>query len=202
MDNTKLQSPRQIKTQETISKIVSAAASIIESGNLDDLTVKNVCKLSGVSNGVFFHYFKSKTDLVVQYMHEGYNKYISDYPFNPVSSDPIDDIIYYYIHNMRYCEDIGVAFIHYYYSTDNKALIGRDETHLVTGPCYDNVISLVQECLDSGYFSRDSSAFEITADLGMLVKGVIFEWAVCDGSFDPEKYIDKMCRIYLNSLRS
>lgn len=202
MDNHDLTTPRQTKSKETVARIVSAAAAIIESGNLENLTVKNVCRLAGISNGVFFHFFKSKNDLIVLYMHEGYEQYIVTHPFAPTSPDIADQIVYYYLHNMRYCEGIGVEFIHHYYSTDNKALIGRDEKNLITGPCYDHVISLVRQGLQTGYFETDSSAFEITADLGMLVKGVIFEWALCDGNFDAEKYIEKMCRIYLDHLKT
>lgn len=197
-----LSSPREVKSKETVERIVSAATSIIESGDLSKLTVKNVCKLAGVSNGVFFHFFKSKNDLIIQYMHDGYEKYIAENPFDPTGTDIIDRIIYFYIHNVKYCQNIGVEFIHYYYTTENKALAGRDIKNLVTGPCYDNVIALVRQGQETGYFKNDCSAFEITADLGMLVKGVIFEWALCEGNFDVERYIDKMCRIYLNSIRT
>ena len=61
--HTELSSPREVKSKETVERIVSAATSIIDGGDLSKLTVKNVCKLAGVSNGVFSLFqFKERFD--------------------------------------------------------------------------------------------------------------------------------------------
>lgn len=195
------QTKRDKKSFETMQKIFDTATYIIENEGLNQLTVKNICMLSGISNGTFFHYFQTKEELIIKYMHDGYDKYIQSHPFELKDGEYINNIIGLYLHNIQYCKTLTIEFIKCYYSADNKALNARNTDDIITGPCYDNVINQIKNAQKAGYFSQSESAFDITADLGMLVKGIIFEWAICDGKFDVDQNIKRFLLLFLNSIK-
>ena len=51
------------KSKETKEKIFQAAKEIIQKSGYENLSIKNICEKAGVSNGSFYHHFKTKDDL-------------------------------------------------------------------------------------------------------------------------------------------
>ena len=63
-------SRQQLKSQETKAKIFCAAKHILEKKGYEQLSIKNICEEAGVSNGSFYHHFKTKDDLLSYYIEE------------------------------------------------------------------------------------------------------------------------------------
>lgn len=63
-------SKQQQKSLETKNRIFSAAKSILQRKGYDALSIKNICEEAGVSNGSFYHHFKTKDDLLSYYIEE------------------------------------------------------------------------------------------------------------------------------------
>ena len=57
-------SKQQKKSQETKEKIFQAAKKILQKSGYEKLSIKNICEEAGVSNGSFYHHFKTKDDLL------------------------------------------------------------------------------------------------------------------------------------------
>ena len=62
-------SKQQIKSRETRAKIFQAAKRILQKQGYEQLSIKNICEEAGVSNGSFYHHFKTKDDLL-SYTHK------------------------------------------------------------------------------------------------------------------------------------
>ena len=60
-------SRQQQKSRETKEKIFKAAKRILQKGGYEELSIKNICEEAGVSNGSFYHHFKTKDDLLSYY---------------------------------------------------------------------------------------------------------------------------------------
>ena len=56
-------SRQQKKSKETKARIFHAAKTILRKQGYDQLSIKNICDEAGVSNGSFYHHFKTKDDL-------------------------------------------------------------------------------------------------------------------------------------------
>ena len=65
------------KSKETKEKIFQAAKEIIQKSGYENLSIKNICEKAGVSNGSFYHHFKTKDDLLSYYIED-------QPPINPV----------------------------------------------------------------------------------------------------------------------
>ena len=65
MEETTGLSKQQKKSMETKEKIFKAAKRILQRSGYETLSIKNICEEAGVSNGSFYHHFKTKDDLII-----------------------------------------------------------------------------------------------------------------------------------------
>ena len=63
-------SKQQLKSMETKARIFNAAKRILKKSGYEQLSIKNICEEAGVSNGSFYHHFKTKDDLLSYYIEE------------------------------------------------------------------------------------------------------------------------------------
>lgn len=56
------------KGKTTQKKIFDAAIELINKYGYEQTTIIDICKLSGVSNGSFYHHFRSKDDILIRYV--------------------------------------------------------------------------------------------------------------------------------------
>ena len=61
-------SKQQLKSRETRAKIFQAAKRILQKQGYEQLSIKNICEEAGVSNGSFYHHFKTKDDILSYYI--------------------------------------------------------------------------------------------------------------------------------------
>ena len=70
MKETAELSKQQLKSKETKERIFQAAKTILQKSGYENLSIKNICEEAGVSNGSFYHHFKTKDDLLSYYIEE------------------------------------------------------------------------------------------------------------------------------------
>ena len=119
--NDKELSRQQLKSKETKARIFQAAKDILRKKGYEELSIKNICEEAGVSNGSFYHHFKTKDDLLSYYIEEqpNINPDLLDLPAD--AKDAKETIIYVYINYVRYCEELGVEFMSNYYTPKNQS---------------------------------------------------------------------------------
>ena len=109
-------SKQQLKSKETKAKIFRAAKHILQKKGYEQLSIKNICEEAGVSNGSFYHHFKTKDDLLSYYIEEqpSINPEFLDLPSN--SAEAKEAIVRVYLNYVHYCEELGVVFMSNYYT--------------------------------------------------------------------------------------
>ena len=107
--NTKTElSKQQKKSQETKEKIFQAAKKILQKNGYEKLSIKNICEEAGVSNGSFYHHFKTKDDLLSYYI-EDQPTMGPDLLETPKSLEDVKDgIVRVYLNYVAYCRELGV----------------------------------------------------------------------------------------------
>ena len=169
-------SRQQQKSRETKEKIFKAAKRILQKGGYEELSIKNICEEAGVSNGSFYHHFKTKDDLL--------SYYIEDQPQIepnllelPDSVQAVKDgIIQVYLNYVKYCRELGVEFMSGYYDTKNQAL----------------------KAVQAGVAVLNEPIEEFTTDIRMIVIGNVFEWCIKHGKADFEGNMSRSLRCYLD----
>ena len=190
-------SRQQKKSKDTKERIFQAAKRILKKKGYEELSIKNICEEAGVSNGSFYHHFKTKDDLL--------SYYIEDQPqIDPGLLDLPDSaeeakytIIQVYLNYVNYCEELGVDFMSGYYNSRNQALNPAIRTErrypIVTVQVY------VEKAMAAGVIALNVGIEEFTTDIRMIVIGNVFEWCLRKGENDFQGNMSRSLGKYLDS---
>ena len=195
-DKTEL-SRQQQKSKETKERIFRAAKRILQKNGYEELSIKNICEEAGVSNGSFYHHFKTKDDLLSYYIEDqpSINPDLLDLPRN--AEEAKIAIIHVYLNYVNYCRELGVEFISGYYDTKNQALNPASRAErpypIVTVQTYG------EKAMQEGIVRLNVSIEEFTTDIRMIVIGNVFEWCLRGGDADFEGNMRRSLGKYLDS---
>lgn len=191
-------SKQQLKSMETKARIFNAAKRILKKSGYEQLSIKNICEEAGVSNGSFYHHFKTKDDLLSYYIEEqpSINPDLLDLPSSKEGAR--ETIVYVYLNYVRYCRELGVEFMANYYTPKNQSLNPLIRTErpypIIT------VHNYLQKCIDAGIITLSDSLEHITTDIRMIVIGNVFEWCLKNGDADFEGNMRRCLENYLNGV--
>lgn len=187
---------QQQKSRETKKKIFNAAKNILQEKGYEALSIKNICEEAGVSNGSFYHHFKTKDDLLSYYIEEqpSINPDLLDLPESPEEAKAA--IIQVYLNYVHYCQDLGLSFMSNYYTPKNQSLNPAIRTErpypIVT------VHNYLKKALDAGVIHLSYPLEDITTDIRMIVIGNVFEWCLKNGDADFEGNMKRSLQAYLD----
>lgn len=191
-------SKQQLKSKETKERIFQAAIRILQKSGYENLSIKNICEEAGVSNGSFYHHFKTKDDLLSYYIEAQptVNPELLDIPANRAAAK--EAIVEVYLNYAAYCKELGVEFIAGYYNPHNQALNPDIRTErpypIVTVQKY------LEKAVNAGAISLNLSIAEVVTDIRMLVIGNVFEWALRGGEVDFDQNIRRSISHYLDGV--
>ena len=193
--------PRTIRSQQIKDEIYTTAMELLKEYGYEYITVKNICKLANVSTGSFYHYFKSKDDLMSNFFLEAYKKFSQEGKLTP-SENIIDNILQFFFLYSEFCQEQGLDFIRNFYTPFNKSM---DMHNLCNTqgqfrlPSMSDAESYISEAQKNGILASTVSAQQLADDLCTIEKGCIYEWCVSDGSFNIRDLVERLLRNYLSS---
>ncbi len=187
------------KGNETQKKIFNAALNLIKEKGYDETTLVEICRVAEVSNGTFYHHFKSKQDILLGYVRnesielDEYYKSISKDSYLEALNQVIDWQIDYYLIK-------GYEFIANLYSTivlsryDDWA---TDEYSLI--PILNDCFKKGQE---KGTFSKDIEAKIMADTLFHIIYSVTTNWCIENGKIDLRKALMRCLVPQINLYKS
>ena len=199
MTNEKL--PRRIRTQQLKEKIIRAAIDLIRVQGYESVTINDICKATDIAVGSFYHLFPSKDRLLSYVLVDVFEKNME--AFQQIGSgDVIEDICACYRLYNRFLMDEGLDFVQNYYTTKNKSLftMGSEHGRNVSAPIIEKISELLIRSFEEGMLQKKPNISEICGDLATIEKGVIFDWCLCDGSYDLIARADLVIRRYLQGI--
>ena len=191
-------SKQQLKSKETKEKIFQAAKSILQRSGYESLSIKNICEEAGVSNGSFYHHFKTKDDLLSYYIENQptVDPELLDIPKDKEAAK--EAIVGVYLNYVAYCKELGVDFVAGYYTPRNQALNPTIRTErpypIVTVQHY------LEKAVAADAIKLNLGIPEVVTDIRMLVIGNAFEWALRNGEVDFEGNMKRSLSNYLNGV--
>lgn len=191
-------SKQQRKSKETKERIFQAAKRILQKSGYEELSIKNICEEAGVSNGSFYHHFKTKDDLLSYYIEDQPSIDPDRLELPKNKEDAKETIIHVYLNYVKYCKELGVDFMAGYYTPHNQALNPTIRTErpypIVTVQHY------LERTLEANAIQLNLKIEEITTDIRMIVIGNVFEWAMRNGDADFEGNMRRSLSHYLDSI--
>lgn len=206
-DTNSIKTARQIKSEATVNKIIKITEKMLKKYGMEALTVSNICKEANISNGTFFHYFKSKNYLLAYFLNDGFYSYLqkNGKSFNLIcsmSKDFKDSIIAIYLEYINYCEYIGIDFISQYYIPQNTILNRYNENNeeLFTDIVSMYILEKLNEAYANGLIKSGYDIDEIEKDLCIIIKGIIFDWCLSQGKNNMRLKTRQLLSIYLTAV--
>ena len=195
IENTEVLSKQQKKSKDTKDKIVRATRRILHNQGYEGLSVKNICYEAEVSNGSFFHHFKTKEDLLAYYMkeHPGVDPDRLELPVN--AGEFKIAIIHVYLSYAAYCKELGIEFISNCYDSKNHSLNMENGNK----SSFPEILGFANKCVNEGIVSINESVEDFSKDIRLIVIGNIFEWCITDGKADFEGNLRRIIGKYLDS---
>ena len=191
-------SKQQRKSKETKERIFQAAKRILQKSGYEELSIKNICEEAGVSNGSFYHHFKTKDDLLSYYIEDQPSIDPDRLELPKNKEDAKETIIHVYLNYVKYCKELGVEFMAGYYTPHNQALNPTIRTErpypIVTVQHY------LERALGANAIQLNLKIEEITTDIRMIVIGNVFEWCLHNGETDFEGNIRRSIGHYLDGI--
>ena len=187
-----------LKSKETKEKIFNAAKEIIQKNGYENLSIKNICEKAGVSNGSFYHHFKTKDDLLSFYIENqpSIDPELLEIPKN--KEEATEAIVGVYLNYASYCKELGVEFMSGYYNPHNQALNPSIRTEraypIVTVQKY------LEKAVAAGNIKLKLEIPEVVYDIRMLVIGNVFDWALQKGVSNFEKNFRRSLTYYLEGV--
>lgn len=169
---------RQTQAIKTRNKIYKVSIDLMEKKGFENFTIEEISKKAGVSVGAFYHYFKSKNDILAEVFKraDDYFKTEAQQIFEKTS--PQDQIITFFSSYAEYNMANGIDTTKQLYNPNNKSFIvkGRYMQCLL-----EEIISKGQE---NNELSKVMTPQQYSEYLFIIARGIIFDWCLHEGQYD------------------
>ena len=168
---------RVSQAQKTKKKIFQSASKLINKYGYNQVTIEEISKKAGVSVGAFYHYYNSKTDILVEFFKQ-IDVYYEDIVEKQMTGDPDKDLVVFFYHYAKYHVEQGLEHtsmiirIQSPFFLDNTRYLPR------------KLISIVESAKENGRVAEQYST-ELVSDYMMTIaRGVLFDWVLTQGDYD------------------
>ncbi|HOP64260.1 MAG TPA: TetR/AcrR family transcriptional regulator [Spirochaetota bacterium] len=192
-------SKRKQQAIATREKIFNAAFRLITEKGFDNVTVDEICTESGVAKGSFYHYFKSKDDIVIEtYMiiDKKYSDEVYDLPSDMNSFDKILATVGF---QAKYAHNKGIEFVRQIYKSQLES--GTDFFISEERPYFKILREIIEEGMEKGEIKPELSAVELTRWIISFSRGVTYDWCLHSGDYDIVAVMDRAFRMTLGNFR-
>ena len=183
---------RKRQALEMRSRIQNVALDLFDRDGFENVAVEQIAQAAGCSVGNIYHYFKSKDELIIQVTSNVDAQYqlleqsyladnassarskLLDFVGKSLDISSKDPALYRsFIHGLKYPE---------------QAILQDNESRV-----YFRVLrELIAACQQEGSIAPHHDPSELGADLGVMHRGMLFEWRIDEQSFDP---VTRGCRM-------
>jgi hypothetical protein len=210
-DSTKSLLPKNKRSENSArlrKKLAEAADLLLEKCSYSELTIRNICRVSGVSYGSFYNLYESKEDFLANYISEDFVKFYKKHykentGFNLLA--PMEKAIDIFVCCGKYNTFKGIAYIAGFYSPTNIFLYPHNKesikkNHIFT-PAYCETITYIEQAKKDGVISPEQDSDAIARKLCILFIGITFNWCISNATLDIENEIRSQFEAFIASLK-
>lgn len=177
----------------TKKKLYKTGVRLIQKHGLDGVNVTSIAKAAGVSVGTFYHYYNSKLDLFMDIYRQADDYYENELS-DSLSGLPFDEKIqFFFCEYASMAENNGVQLTQKMYIPENSLFISREAgMHKV-------LQSIISAACSEAECTTSQTLDEISDELFIIARGVVFDWALHEGQYDLKDKMHKMLEIYIRT---
>ncbi len=186
---------RQERAVQTKARIYNAAIDLMDRKGFEAITIADISRKAGVSVGAFYHYFKSKNDILAEIFRKGDEYFRTQVVPALNRKGSRRQIIEFFDHYAKFNVLTGVETTKELFSPKIKFFIKKDRA----------MVTILREVIRKGQEKReirtDQDADELVRFLFMVARGIVFEWSLYEGRYDLEAVMRKYMEIIVSTLQ-
>ncbi len=188
-------------TNNTKSRIVSAAWQLFYENGFDNTTIDEIVALSKTSKGSFYHYFSSKDSLIGSLAYLFDEKYIelqATIDENKNCLDTLFDLsqeMFLMIENSIDIELLTKLYAQQLSVKGEKELIDQSREY------YKLLKKIISKGQEKGEIIRDKSSAEITRLYALCERALIYDWCLHNGEYSLREYSRTILPLFLSGIR-
>ena len=187
-------------SNQTKSRIVSAAWKLFYQYGYDNTTIDDIAELSQTSKGTFYHYFSSKDDLLSSLSFLFDKKYEELEDSMPPSLSPMDKLLmmnqelFLMIENTVSVSMLSQLFASQLTTKYERYLLDPDRTY------FKLLRQIAVDGKEQGLFRDDLSVNDITKAYAVYERAIMYDWCNSNGNYSICQYSSKMLPLFLSGL--
>ena len=181
------------KTSETQEIIFDTAMKLMSEKGFQGTTVREICACAGIPIGTFYNCYKSKVDILKRIYDAG-DAYIQ-IP-DAAEGESVSALEHLRAFAKRYAqlnEKTGIDVLRVLFYPSNAWFS-------IERPMQLYAKRFIESGQHSGTIRNDVSADEIVGCLFDILRGVCYNWCVCDGGFDLQQRIDYQMELFCSAI--
>ena len=183
---------RSQQAQETKQRIFDVASELIIRKGLDNVTLEEISRKAGVSKGLFYHYFKSKSDLIS----ETYKIIDSDFENELMALDDttshLDRLLFTVNFMARRANEAGMDYTKQIYKGQLNTVPGLWVSK--TRPFFKTIHDCIVALQKQGIVDTEMPADEWAHYMMAIARGVLYDWCLNNGKYDVVAAMDRCFR--------
>lgn len=200
-EKTKL--PREIASEAKKKHIYRTAIELFREYGYDNITLKDISKKSGMSEGSIYNFFGSKVGILSDFRKKIYNLAGSLIEINELTlANPKETIISYLLAQGSEFNDIGFELTNRFYNNVPFEANYNDlnqSTSLRIANEDKQLLDFIVKAMDVGTIKASLTPEEMTSTLSILCNGLVNIWTLHSGSFSLLEASERIFRNYLDS---
>ena len=200
----KEKTPRELASEAKKEHIYKCAVELFKEYGYNQISVKDIAKKSGMSEGSIFNFFGSKAGILSSFadkLDEHTKPYIALTDEN--LNDPYTAILKNLLAHGELINDIGWELTSLFYNNvpeRYEGILDIDEPSRAVAHLFEPSITFLEEAMRRGTLRSRYSAEDITTMLYTFCNGLVLTWTRCKGTFSLMKLSEPMIRKLMDSI--
>lgn len=180
---------------QTRQKLIESAQKLIHGSSYGSISVDDICKSAGVNKGSFYHFFKSKSDLVIAALDAYHGQMISEFNeiFSPLTPPltRLDQLVNIIIEEQRlYLQETGkVCGCNFSTLGSETACTDAAINQKVQEIMADTAVfyrASIQDLITAGFLPADTDVDSVANDLSTFIMGQLTNARLKNSLLDME----------------
>jgi len=179
---------RSLRAIKTKSKLFKSAVKLIDKYGYDNVTIEDISRQAGVSVGAFYHYYNSKTDIVVEFFKQidlYFEEKAEDIASRESAAESLTEFFRHY------------AKFHVVRGFDHTRMILKVQSGFFNDRSrymYGLLGEIVRRGRETGVFSATHTADAVIDYFLVIARGLLFDWVLEKGHYDLVEKMDACIR--------
>jgi AcrR family transcriptional regulator len=166
---------------KTKKRLFKSAVALMDDHGYENVTIEDISSKAGVSVGAFYHYYKSKSDIMIE-LYMQIDDFFKDVVAPKTETDDVfENIRTYFTSYADYQSGRGYSHVKLLFETHDRLFVDKSRA----------MYSLLREVLErgraAGQISEKYAIEEIEDFYFVFARGLVYDWILHESDYDLEE---------------